>query len=76
MLNIQRTLEEVEVDIAKHLPRETVEGTHARFLASLDPTEPEALYILTVGRVFISPLSSRMRFSQGLRSFPPIGSKG
>ena len=76
LLNIQRALEEVELSVAKHLPRETVEGAHARFLSPLNPTEPEALYLLTVGRAVISPLSSRIRFTEGLHFSPFIGSKG
>jgi len=76
LLNVQRALEEVEVSIAKHFPTETVEGAHARFLSPLNPAEPEALYLLTVGRVVISPLSSRIRFTEELCLFPPIGSKG
>ena len=76
LLNIQRKLEEVELSVVEHLPRETVDGAHARFLSSLNPAEPEALYLLTVGRVVINPLSSRIRFTEGLYSFLPIVSKG
>ena len=55
LLNAQRSLEEIELSIAKHLPKETIEGAHARFLSPLNPLEPEALYLLTVGRAVISP---------------------
>jgi len=29
LLNVQRALEDIEVSIVKHLPRETVESAHA-----------------------------------------------
>lgn len=81
LLSAQRSLEEIEVSVAKHLPKETIEGAHAQFLSPLNPPEPEALYLLTVGRVVISSLSSRLAasrigFTKEFRSFPSIRSQG
>ena len=59
-MNVQRALEEVEMSIVKHFPVETIEGAHARLLSPLNPAEPEALYLLTVGQVVISSLPSRI----------------
>ena len=63
MLRAQQSLEEVETSIAKFLPKETIEGTHALFLSTLQPRDPEALYLLALGQGFIRPLSSRIKLS-------------
>jgi len=60
LLTAQRDLEEVEKAIAEHLSVEIIEGAHMRYLSALHPSNPEAIYILTIGRVVIRPLSSRL----------------
>ena len=64
MLRAQQSLEEVESSIATFLPKETIEGTHAQFLSTLPPSDPEGLYLLALGRRFIRPLSSRIKSSR------------
>ncbi|KIM60713.1 hypothetical protein SCLCIDRAFT_1216608 [Scleroderma citrinum Foug A] len=64
LLSAQRSLEEIEVSVAKHLPKEIVTGAHAGFLSPLNPSVPEAHYLLTVGQVVISPLSSHLAASR------------
>ena len=83
MLRAQQSLEEVEVAIARFLPKETIEGTHAQFLSTLPPSNPEALYLLALGRGFIRPLSSRIKSAQhsvrrshALTSVGPVNSRG
>ncbi|KAL4071230.1 hypothetical protein V8B97DRAFT_2007675 [Scleroderma yunnanense] len=81
LLRAQRSLKEIEVSIAKHLLKETIEGAHAQFLSPLNSSEPEALYLLTVGQIVISPLSSCLaashtRFIKEFCLTPCIGSQG
>ena len=60
LLTVQKNLEEIEVEIAEHLSVEVIEGAHVRYLSALHPSNPEAIYILTIGPVVIRPLSSRL----------------
>ena len=60
LLTAQKSLEEVEESIAEHLSMESIEGAHARFLSTLNPSHPDALYLLRIGQVFVRPLSSRL----------------
>lgn len=77
MLRAQQSLEEVESSIAKFLPKETIEGTHAQFLSMLLPSDPEALYILALGQRFIRPLSSHIKSPQhGVRHSHAVTSVG
>ena len=64
MLRAQQSLEEIETSIARFLPKDTIEGTHSRFLSTLQPSDPEARYLLGLGRGFIRPLSSRIKLAQ------------
>ena len=64
LLKAQKSLEEIEVSIAKYLPKESVEIAHTQFLSPLHPGNPDALYLLTVGRAAIRPLSSCLRSSR------------
>ena len=75
MLRAQQSLEAIETSIATFLPKNTIEGTHARFLSTLPPSDPEALYLLGLGRGFIRPLSSRIKLAQqGVRNSHTITS--
>ena len=83
MLRAQQSLEEVESSIATFLPKETIESTHAQFLSTLPPSDPEALYLLALGRRFIRPLSSRIksvqhgvRHSHAVTSVGPVNHQG
>ena len=60
LLKAQKALEEAEVSIAKSLSKESVEIAHTQFLSPLHPGNPDALYLLTVGRAVVRPLSSRV----------------
>lgn len=68
LLEVQRSLEEVQEIVANHLPKEILEGAHARFLSTINSTSPEALYLFAVGRLVVYPPyrreSRRMRFDQ------------
>jgi len=61
MLKVQKSLEEIEESIAQHLPKESVEGAHACFLSSLNPSNPDGLYLLTIGWAVTCPLSARIK---------------
>ena len=60
LLKAQKSLEEIEESIAEHLSKESIEGAHARFLSTLNPSHPDALYLPRVGQIVIRPLSSRL----------------
>jgi hypothetical protein len=64
MLRAQKSLEEIEESIAEHLSKESIEGAHAWFLSTLNPSNPETFYLLTVGRTVVRPLSSRLQSSR------------
>ncbi|KAL4063332.1 hypothetical protein J3A83DRAFT_4379759 [Scleroderma citrinum] len=61
LLKAQQSLENIEESIVQCLSKESIEGAHAQFLSMLKPSDPEALYLLAVGWVFICPLSSHIR---------------
>ncbi|KIM60350.1 hypothetical protein SCLCIDRAFT_26691 [Scleroderma citrinum Foug A] len=61
MLKVQKSLEEIEESIAQHLPKESIEGAHARFLSTLNPSNPDGLYLLTIGWEVTCPLSAHIR---------------
>ena len=63
LLKAQKSLEKAEESIAKHLSKESVEIAHSQFLSPLHPGNPDALYLLTIGRAAVRPLSSRVRSS-------------
>ena len=60
LLKAQKSLEEAEESIAEHMSRESIESAHADFLSTLNPSHPDALYLLRVGQIFVRPLSSRL----------------
>ena len=64
MLLAQKSLEEVEESIAKYLPKETIEVAHARFLSRISLSNPDALYLLAVGRPVTHPLTSRLEYAR------------
>ena len=49
MLRAQQSLEEIETSITRFLPKDTIEGTHSRFLSTLPPSDLEACYLLGLG---------------------------
>ncbi|KAF8835143.1 hypothetical protein BDN67DRAFT_1015800 [Paxillus ammoniavirescens] len=63
MLQAQQSLEKIEESIAEHLSQESIEGAHAQFLAALNPSSPEAFYLLTIRRAVIYPLASHLQHS-------------
>ena len=63
LLKTQQSLEEIEETIAKFLSKETIEIAHARFLSTINSTDPEAFYLFAAGRLIIRPLSSRLESS-------------
>ena len=68
LLKAQKSLEEIEDSIAEHLSREYIDGAHAHFLSTLNPSYPDALYLLKVGQIFVRPNSSRLlRSSSGIK---------
>ena len=56
LLKVQKSLEEVEFSITNHLSKECIENTHARFLFTLNPYNPDGYYLLTIGRAVVCPL--------------------
>lgn len=60
LLKAQQLLEEIQESIAEHLPIETIESAQAGLLSTLNPSHPEALYLLRLGQISIRPLSSRL----------------
>ena len=60
LLAVQKSLEEVEDSIAVHLSKDTIKSAHARFLSTLNPSNPDGYYLLTVGRAVVCPLSVRL----------------
>jgi len=67
LVKAQKSLEEIEEAIAEHLPMQSIEGAHTQFLSTLQPCNPEAVYMLTVGRVVIHPLSACISICSGGR---------
>ena len=63
LLKTQQSLEEVEESIAGFISKETIEVAHARFLSTINSSDPEALYLFAAGRLVIRPLSSRLASS-------------
>jgi hypothetical protein len=61
---VMENLLKAQKSIAQHLSIESIEGVHARFLSALDPSNPEASYLLTIGRAGVH-LSSHIRFFNG-----------
>ena len=61
LLQAQKSLEEVEEDISEYLSKESIEGAHAQFLSTLNPSNPDASYLLTVGQAFVHPLTSCLK---------------
>ena len=64
LLKVQKSLEEVEFSITNHLSKECVENTHARFLSTLNPYNPDGYYLLTIGRAVVCPLPVRIEGSR------------
>ena len=60
LVMVQKSLEEIEEEIAEHLSVEVIEGAHMRYITTLHPSNPEAIYIVTIGRVVIRPRSSHL----------------
>ena len=60
LLAVQKSLEEVENSITDHLSKDTIESANARFLSTLNPSNPDGYYLLTVGRAVVFPLSVRL----------------
>ena len=60
LLKVQKSLKEVEDAISEHLSKETIESAHARFLSTLNPSNPDGYYLLTIGRAVVYPLSIRL----------------
>lgn len=55
LLQIQKSLEMIEESVAKYISMDYIQGTHAQFLSTLDPSIPEASYLITVGRAVVNP---------------------
>lgn len=61
LLKAQKSLKEIEESITEHLSKESIKGAHAHFLSTLNPSHPDALYLLRVGQVVVRPLSSLLQ---------------
>ena len=64
LLRAQKSLEEVEESLTKYLPKETIEVAHARFLSRMCSSDSDALYLLSVGRPVVRPLSTRLEYAR------------
>ena len=64
LLKVQKSLKEVKFSIMNHLSKECVENTHARFLSTLSPYNPDGYYLLTIGQAVVCPLPVRIEGSR------------
>jgi len=64
LLMVQKSLKEVKNSVTDHLPKETIKSAHAQFLSTLNPSNPDSYYLLTIGWAVVYPLSIHLESHQ------------